>query len=129
MNLSTIKILLVEDDTHVCETIQLMLREMNIVNVHTEHNGRDALQYMDNPENGVDLIICDWNMPHKTGLEFLRETRQAYPDIPFLMVTARADEESVITAKQSGITAYIPKPVKFEPLRDKIMAILTKLSK
>ena len=44
--------------------------------------------------------------------------------MPFVMVTARADKDSVILAKEENITAYISKPITFDGLKTKINVII-----
>lgn len=119
-------ILIVEDDSNVLTTLQMMLVEMGaaVTNISTAVNGNAALQRLDMAAKPFDLIIADWNMPKKNGLDLLKEIRQGYPDLPFLMVTARADKESIVDARDNNVTAYIRKPVTFEEFKKKVMTIL-----
>jgi two-component system, chemotaxis family, chemotaxis protein CheY len=114
-------VILIDDDKGVRDTIRFMLNEMAIYKIVECTNGQEALNYFDaEPEANISLIICDWNMPQKTGIEFLREIRQVYPELPFLMVTARGDEASVMAAKSGHINGYILKPFSFKDLKKKI---------
>ncbi len=132
IKLNEIGVLLVEDDQNVRMSIKAMLQEIGITNIHEASDGQKALAKLDElserEENGQDetisLIICDWNMPHKTGIEFLREVRQIHPEMPFLMVTARSDHESVTAAKENKVTGYIRKPFSFEDISKKVATIL-----
>ncbi len=119
-------ILLVEDDLNVRMTVRSMLTEMGVKNIFEKKDGQEALTFVENMQVRLDLIICDWNMPHKTGLEFLREIKQSYPEILFLMITARNDEDSVLTAKEANVSAYIRKPFSFEELKTKVQTLLKK---
>jgi two-component system chemotaxis response regulator CheY len=70
----------------------------------------------------VGLIISDWIMPEMTGIDFLRACKDD-PDlkrIPFIMVTAEAQKESVVEAIKGGVDNYIVKP--FTP--DKLQAAI-----
>ncbi len=116
--------LLVEDDPNVRLTIKCMLHEMGITQIREAENGHTALRFLEGEAIEISFIICDWNMPHKTGIEFLREVRQVSETIPFLMITARADKDSILAAKSSNVTAYIRKPFTFKELKDKITAVL-----
>lgn len=126
MDLGNIKVLLAEDDNNVRITIKSMLQEMGIIHIHAVSNGAEAISYIDGGSNNISLIVCDWNMPHKTGIELLKDVRMSHPDLPFLMVTARADKDSVIAAKQSNVTAYICKPLTFNHFKDKVVSVLKK---
>ena len=126
MKMDNIKVLLVDDDRNVLLTIKAMLRDMGIKHIFEAQDGKVALDFIDAPKaDPLDLILCDWNMPKKTGFEFLREIRQTYPLIPFLMITARADESSVQDAVQAGVSAYLRKPFSFDELQKKVTFALS----
>ncbi len=74
----------------------------------------------------VDLVLCDWNMPGMSGLDFLRQVRSVGLEIPFLMVTGRADKESVIEAKDAGVSAYIAKPFSQTQLEAKLRILVAR---
>ena len=64
-------------------------------------------------------------MPRMSGIEFLRQLRTVDPDVPFLMVTGKADRTAVLEARNCGVTAYIRKP--FLPLElETKLRIMTK---
>lgn len=123
MKLNDLTVLLVEDSKDVKRTIRSMLTEMGITQIFEASDGQQAMQYFDIDADGLDLIICDWNMPNMTGIEFLRQMRLAKPDLPFLMITARGDKDSVVAAKSANVTAYIRKPFSFNDLKTKIKSI------
>ena len=66
-----------------------------------------------------DVIVCDMMMPEKSGLEVCRELRKRTPtqSIPILMLTARADEETKLTALAAGANDFITKPFSTTELR------------
>lgn len=59
-----------------------------------------------------DLVVCDLMMPEKDGLQVCRELRAkvATQNIPFVLLTARADEESKLAALQAGASDFLTKP-------------------
>jgi C4-dicarboxylate-specific signal transduction histidine kinase len=59
-----------------------------------------------------DVILCDMMMPEKSGLEVCRELRRRTSTraIPFLLLTARADEETKLTALSAGANDFLTKP-------------------
>ena len=119
-----LNILLVDDDVRTRQTVRMMLSEINEGQVFEQADGNEALDFLDKGSMPVDLVISDWNMPNKTGFEFLRETRQVFPSLPFIMITARADVNSVKEALGAGVTAYIRKPFSVDELQEKISAIM-----
>jgi two-component system chemotaxis response regulator CheY len=78
-----------------------------------------------------DLILSDWNMPFQTGCELLTDVRNndSTKPIPFFMLTARADKNSVINAVKNGVSGYIHKPFDRADLIKKISETLQKNDK
>jgi signal transduction histidine kinase len=66
-----------------------------------------------------DIILCDMMMPEKDGLEVCREVRRRRSTraIPFLMLTARADDQTKLTALDAGASDYLSKPFSTAELR------------
>ncbi len=83
-------------------------------------DGQDAWEIL--LENTFDVVICDWNMPRKSGDALLLDVRshESMKDIPFLMLTSRSDKDSLITAIQAGVTDYVIKPFTPATLLSKI---------
>ena len=118
-------VLLVEDDNNTRATVRAMLWEMGISQVFEARDGREAMTHLDAVDHvDIGLVICDWNMPYNTGLEVLMEVRGRYPDLSFLMITGRADTNSVIDARNAGVNGYIRKPFSMKELEQKILSIL-----
>ncbi len=119
-SLSELSVLLIEDDYATREILTFFLQELGVTDIHPLSNAMDGLKFMDDNQNWRGLILCDWNMPRMSGASFYRQVKSCYPDIPFVMVTGRNDEDSVLFAKDSGIYAYILKPVSIDELKSKI---------
>ena len=114
-NLADLKILIVEDQAEARSMMRQMLMDMGVTQIFDAPDGREALSFLDNAYDFINLIICDWNMPTITGLELLQQVRSVDQDMPFLMITGRGDKESVIEAKCYGVSGYIRKP--YSPLQ------------
>lgn len=119
-NISEFKILLVEDQLEARTMLKTMLMELGVTQIFESANGREALNFIDSAFDFVNLIICDWNMPQMSGVEFLRQLRSVDPETPFLMITGRGDLDSVVEAKSSGVTGYIRKPFSMTQLEAKL---------
>ena len=122
--LSDLKILLVEDQAEVRSMLRNMLVERGVTQVFEAKDGREGLDFVDSAFDFINLVICDWNMPNMSGVEFLRQIRTVDADLPFLMVTGRSDIESVVEAKACGVTGYIRKPFSSSELEEKLKVIL-----
>ena len=67
-------------------------------------------------DRAVDLVLLDWNMPHRSGLETLRLIRTVQPDAKVIVVTALMDDASRNAARQLGISEVIFKPISIKDL-------------
>lgn len=108
------RILIVEDDTDLCENLQSELRRYFITD--TAHDGAEAIEHI--REQRPDLVISDVMMPVTNGFELLRHIRseQSLADIPVILLTAVADESKRIKGLGSGADAYITKPFSTQVL-------------
>jgi two-component system chemotaxis response regulator CheY len=120
IEVSELKILAVEDNRQTMRLLQNMLAEIGIRQVYTATTGREALDFLGDCEELVDVILCDWKLPEMSGFEVLRQVRTVDPDIPFLMVTGNSDPKSVLQAKNHGVTGYLVKPFSKADLKKKI---------
>ncbi|MFP4097963.1 MAG: response regulator [Alphaproteobacteria bacterium] len=122
-----LKILIVDDQPEARSLLKDMAVGLGITQVFEAKDGRQALQFIDTAFDFVDVVVCDWNMPHMSGVELLRQIRSVDPQVPFLMVTGRNDIDSVVEAKSSGVTAYIRKPFSPAQLEAKLRIVLRKI--
>lgn len=83
-------------------------------------DGRQAIEKAQQYE--PDVIICDMMMPEVDGLEVCRRLRerQATKHVPILLLTARADEETKITALTAGASDFLSKPFSTTELRVRV---------
>lgn len=104
-------ILVVDDMEPMQKIVQGLLKQLGLVKTTTAPNGKAAWHVL-NKEH-IDFIVCDINMPVMNGLEFLEKVRadERFAKIPFLMVTAEADKDTVAKAVQLGVNSYILKPL------------------
>jgi putative two-component system response regulator len=116
-------ILLVDDNPRLVAGMQLAL-ELNGYAVVTAKNGIDALAML--RENQPDLILCDILMPGMDGFDFLKSlrTRPDWIKIPFVFLTALADEHSIMTSRTLGADEYLCKPVSTHTLLQVVRARL-----
>lgn len=113
-------VLLVDDSAVMRKIIQRNLKEAGCkVDQFLEAgDGKQALEVVNN--NTVNLILCDWNMPNMTGIEFVKTIRSLNiePRIPIVMVTTEGSDAKVAEAKESGADGYLTKPFTADQLRD-----------
>lgn len=126
MKIQHIKVLLVEDDKNTRSAVRAMLTEMGINQVFESKDGKEADTFMDMDAMEINLVISDWNMPEKTGYEFLKSLRDTKPGVPFIMITGRADINSVQDAQAAGVTTYIRKPFSMKELEARVWSVYKK---
>ncbi|CAB3651214.1 MULTISPECIES: response regulator [Achromobacter] len=79
--------------------------------VLTAGNGQEALDVA--KSHPVDLVVSDWNMPVKGGLELIQGLREMdqYLDVPVLVLTTEDDVDSKMAARDLGVCGWLSKPV------------------
>lgn len=115
------KILLIEDDLHVCNFINKGLSEQKF-EVSIAMDGETGLQMIN--KSPFHLIILDIMLPSINGLEVCKQIRLTDKDIPILMLTALGSAENVVIGLESGADDYLVKPFKFIELLARIKNLL-----
>ncbi|WP_310830566.1 response regulator transcription factor [Paenibacillus pedocola] len=105
------KILVVDDDPHIRELVEVFLRAEGMGDVYSASDGVEAMRLLE--EKSADLAIIDVMMPKMDGWELCRELRRRY-DFPILMLTAKGETSQIVRGFELGTDDYLVKP--FEPL-------------
>ncbi len=108
------KILVVDDDKHVRHSISLTLK-VDGHEVDAARSGEAAIHMLDTQI--YDLVICDLVMEKTTGIDVLRHSRQVYPDVEVIMMTAFASIDNAVEAMREGAYDYLTKPFNEDVLR------------
>lgn len=101
------RILIVEDDP----TLRMALRdtlETAEFQVFEAENGKEGLLQLMHQD--IDVVVSDVQMDEMDGEQLLRATREKFPSIPFVMMTAHASVERAVAAMRDGATDYLQKP-------------------
>ena len=114
------RVLVVDDFSTMRRIIKNILRQLGFNNVVEADDGTTAWDVLN--KDKIDFVISDWNMPQMTGIDLLRKVRgsEEFADMPFLMVTAEAQQENIIEAVQAKVSNYIVKPFTAEVMKQKI---------
>ncbi len=117
------RILIVEDEPEIREMISYILQQEGFSISEAAH-AQDARQLLLNRR--YDLILMDWMLPGRSGLELTRELKQKArtKTIPVIMLTARIEEDCKIEGLDSGADDYITKPFSPRELIARIRAVL-----
>lgn len=121
------KLLLVEDDTLLAETLgdALRLEGHQVVAIA---DGEIARQRLAVPEHGYALILLDLNLPNCNGLDVLAELRQRDSETPVLILTARGAIEDRVRGLDLGADDYLAKPFALDELEARVRALLRRHS-
>jgi len=119
------RILIAEDDYAIALALKTIVGGNIPCELDMAGNGGEAWDLLQ--KKTFDLVISDWNMPVKTGAQLRLDMEQdpRLAAIPFIMLTARADKDSVVQAIKAGITNYVHKPFDRAKLIEKIQMLLS----
>jgi PAS domain S-box-containing protein len=106
-NKSAIHVLHVDDDISALEVSKLILSGENNFEIENATSVNEAFKRME--QQTFDVVVSDYEMPLKNGLEFLKELRERKSDIPFVLFTGKGREEIVVKALNLGADGYINK--------------------
>ncbi len=108
-------ILVVDDEDSVLSSLQRLFRTDGY-RIHTASSAAEGLEILSH--NSVGLVISDNSMPEVTGIEFLNQVRENWPDTVRIMLTAYADLEAATQAINRGeVYRFVAKPWNPEELR------------
>jgi len=114
-------VLLVEDDTTMAEMVAYNLRRQGL-DVDVTGDGHDGLRKA--RQKTVSLLILDLMLPNVDGMDIAIEVRRSRPDVPILMLTARAEEETKLRGFAAGVDDYLTKPFSMDELVARVKALL-----
>ncbi|MDY7032883.1 MAG: sigma-54 dependent transcriptional regulator, partial [Thermodesulfobacteriota bacterium] len=117
------KILLVDDDQDFRWTMNNVLQRAKYTVIQAQ-NDSEAMVFLE--EEIPDLVLLDYRMPEKNGMEVAQEMKRQIPEIPIIMITAYADIKSAVKAMKMGVYDYITKPVDNNDLLFSIKRALEK---
>jgi two-component system chemotaxis response regulator CheY len=117
-------ILVVDDYTSMIRILRNLLEQLGFHNIDEATDGYKACEFLEGKEYG--LVLSDWNMQPMTGLELLKIVRKndKTKTLPFIMVTAEARGDNVVTARLAGVNNYVVKPFTLPVLKQKLQAVL-----
>lgn len=113
-------ILVVEDELKLARLIQRVLEDERHV-VEVAHDGKKGLELAES--GSFDLIVLDWMLPQKNGVQLAQELRAEGIATPILMLTARDAVADKVAGLDAGADDYLTKPFSFEELLARIRAL------
>src|SRR2546430_2606022 len=108
------RILIVDDEEPIRDFVSAMLSSANFV-CKQAASGKEALALLDSGEE-YELMLSDLMMPVMDGIALLEASKERYPDMPVVMVTAVTDVSIALNAIRNGAYDYLLKPFEREQL-------------
>jgi len=112
------RVLVADDSSTMRKIILRSLQAVGVTDAVEAQDGAEAVSLFKPGE--FDLVLTDWNMPGKTGLEVIQEIRAQDKNVPIIMVTTEAEKGRVMQAIQAGVSDYLVKPFTADTLREKL---------
>lgn len=104
-------ILLVDDTLIMREALRRVLATMGYENILQAENGKIALKIIESGEHDIGVVFMDIVMPVMDGKTALKNIRTNNKDLPVVMVTSKADKDSILECSKLGMTSYVLKPI------------------
>lgn len=115
------RVLVVEDEQKTRDSVAEGMRLENWITA-TAGTGEEAIEQL--RRESFDLVVLDWMLPDRDGIEVLKQLRGTGQHIPVLMLTARGTLNDRVVGLDSGADDYLPKPFAFAELLARCRALM-----
>ena len=125
-NLEALKVLVADDDRNMRSILRNTLEAYGFGEIELASNGAEACKRL--LTFPADLLITDWLMTPMDGIEVIRTVRTAPdspdPYLPIILLTGYSERERVFQARDTGVTAFMAKPITAGKLFARIVEII-----
>lgn len=118
------KALVVEDESSIAQLLKINLTQLGF-DVETSGDAESAFKNLQTTK--YDLCLLDWMLPGIQGVDFLKKIRPHHKALKVMMVTAKADADSVVMGLESGADDYLPKPFDAKVLAARVRQLMRRL--
>jgi DNA-binding NtrC family response regulator len=108
------KVLIIDDEAAIRESLQILLEDEGY-EVANAQDGEEGLSLLD--VQAFDLVLLDFQLPDRNGLEILKDIRERDPELAVIMITAYGTTENAVAAIKCGAANFIAKPWNNEKLQ------------
>ena len=115
------RVLIIDDEAAIRESLQILLEDDGYEVVNAQ-DGEEGLSLLDT--QAVDLVLLDFQLPDRNGLEILKDIRERDPEMAVIMITAYGTPENAVAAIQGGAANFIAKPWTNEKLQADVRAAI-----
>ncbi|HDM8228891.1 TPA: response regulator [Vibrio campbellii] len=120
---NTVNLLVVEDTESNQLVIKLILNKLGH-NVFIASHGAEAIAFLEEQRQNIDIILMDVSMPIMDGITATRLIRQKGINIPIIALTAHALESDKTTCMKAGMDGFVSKPVRRQEIYEAIQSLV-----
>ncbi|MDN6899685.1 response regulator transcription factor [Oenococcus sicerae] len=121
-------ILIIEDEAAIVAYLQTELKFEDYI-VLTASDGDMGLSVFEQNATKISVVLLDWMLPKRNGLEVLRRIRKLNGQVPVILMTAKNDVGDKVAALDAGADDYITKPFEIEELLARLRVSIRRQSK
>jgi DNA-binding response OmpR family regulator len=114
------KLLIVEDDENILSFLKRGFSEDGYI-VESATDGEEGEYFASHTT--YDVIILDWMLPYKNGIEIIKSLRKRNITTPIIMLSAKSETKDKISGLECGADDYLSKPFSYEELRARVDAL------
>jgi two-component system phosphate regulon response regulator PhoB len=118
------KAIVVEDEAAIAQLLKINLQQLGF-EVDTRGDAESALALL--KSSNYDLCLLDWMLPGMQGVDFLKKIKPIYKNLKVMMVTAKADADSIVMGFDSGADEYLAKPFDAKVLAARVRHLMRRL--
>lgn len=124
------RVLVIDDMSTMRKIVMKACREIGFTDITEAQDGAYGWQAISTANPPIGIVVSDWNMPNCTGIELLKRVRgdKRFAQLPFILVTAEAEQKQIVEAIQAGVSSYIVKPFAPSALLEKLEAVHKKIA-
>ena len=118
------KALVVEDDPAIAQLLKLNLLQLGLV---VDIAASAELALLEIKRHPYDLCLLDWMLPGMQGVDFLKKIRPEFKNLKVIIVSAKADADSIVSGFDSGADDYLTKPFESKVLGARVRNLMRRL--
>jgi two-component system, chemotaxis family, chemotaxis protein CheY len=126
VDFNRLRFLVIDDNAYMRRILRTLLHGFGARDVYEAEDGGAGLEAF--THYVPDIVLTDWFMPILDGLELAQMIRRpganANPHVPIIMLTGHSEKKRVLSARDAGITEFLPKPISAKALHERILNVV-----
>lgn len=118
------RVLVIEDEVAIAQLLKIHLSELDLI-VDVVHDAESGLRKLGN--TSYSLCLLDWMLPGLQGIDFLKNVQNCKGRLKIMMLTAKTDPDSIVSAIEAGADDYLTKPFDAQVLLARVRNLLRRI--